>query len=435
MPKIVEMPRLSDTMTEGTLAAWLKEIGDKVQAGDPFADVETDKAVMTFESFESGVLLARLIAPGDTVPLGAPIAILGKAGEDVSKLAAELRAGGASAAAIATAAPVSAPTAAAAPEAAPAPARSPETAPAAHDDAPRAAAPAAPLDGDGQRVKASPLARRIAAERGLELVAVAGTGPGGRIIKRDGEHLEPPGRVATSVPTAQAPAPAREDVLVRVSQMRKTIAKRLVESTQTAPHFYLTMHVDADRLVALRTEINAAQGRLKVSYNDLVLRACVVALQDHPEVNTAWEGTHLRQFAGVHLGFAVALPQGLITPVLRDADRLSLLALGEEVRRLADLAKDQKLDPADYTGASFTVSNLGMFGIDHFTAVINPPGACILAVGAVSEQPVVRAGALAVGHRLTLTLSCDHRAVDGATGAAFLKDLKEILESPLGLLL
>ncbi|TNF24944.1 MAG: 2-oxo acid dehydrogenase subunit E2, partial [Deltaproteobacteria bacterium] len=279
------------------------------------------------------------------------------------------------------------------------------------------------------RIKVSPLARRIAAERGVDLRTVAGSGPNGRIIKRDVADLEPTRRVAG------APALVREDTVVRVSQMRKTIAKRLVESKQSAPHYYLTMTIDADRLVSLRAEINAAQDRVKVSYNDLVLRACVVALQDHPEVNVAWEGTTIRQFAGVHLGFAVALDEGLISPVVRDADTLSLVDLGLQVRALAERARAQKLESAEYTGASFTVSNLGMYGIDHFTAVINPPGACILAVGALTQQPVVKDGQLAVGHRMTVTLSCDHRAVDGARGAAFLADLKAVLEAPLGLLL
>lgn len=436
MPTIVEMPRLTDTMEEGTLAAWLKGIGDKVSAGDPLADVETDKAVMTFESFDHGVLLALLIEPGDTVPLGAPIAILGKAGEDVAALAeeqkkrlADLLAGGGDAAPQQEPSP-GAP--AAAPKD-PEPAPEPQVAAVAQTAAAPTAAGslAAPVDADGHRVKASPLARRIAAERGVDLTAVAGSGPHGRIIKRDVADLEPSRRVAG----ATAAPLVREDTVVRVSQMRKTIAKRLVESKQSAPHYYLTMSVDADRLVSLRAEINAAQDRLKVSYNDLILRACVVALMDHPEVNVAWEGTTLRQFAGVHLGFAVALDEGLISPVVRDADTLGLVALGERVRDLAGRAREQKLESADYTGASFTVSNLGMYGIDHFTAIINPPGACILAVGALAQQPVVKDGQLAVGYRLTMTLSCDHRAVDGARGAAFLADLKTILEAPLGLLL
>ena len=436
MPTIVEMPRLTDTMEEGTLAAWLKGIGDKVSAGDPLADVETDKAVMTFESFDHGVLLALLIGPGDTVPLGAPIAILGKAGEDVAALAEEqkkrlaaLLAGGGDAAPQQEASP-------AAPAASPKdtePTPEPPIAAVAQTAAATTAAGslAAPVDADGHRVKASPLARRIAAERGVDLTAVAGSGPHGRIIKRDVADLEPTRRVAG----ATAAPLVREDTVVRVSQMRKTIAKRLVESKQSAPHYYLTMSVDADRLVSLRAEINAAQDRLKISYNDLILRACVVALMDHPEVNVAWEGTTLRQFAGVHLGFAVALDEGLISPVVRDADTLGLVALGERVRDLAGRAREQKLESADYTGASFTVSNLGMYGIDHFTAIINPPGACILAVGALAQQPVVKDGQLAVGYRLTMTLSCDHRAVDGARGAAFLADLKTILEAPLGLLL
>ncbi|PIE17538.1 MAG: dihydrolipoamide acyltransferase [Proteobacteria bacterium] len=432
MPTIVEMPRLSDTMEEGTLAGWLKEVGDKVAAGEALADIETDKAVMTFESFDDGVLLKTLIGAGDTVPLGAPIAILGDAAEDVSTLVSELEAtladllGGAPAATEAALEPEAAP----APEAEPKPqAGSGATKP----ELPGRVALEAPSDPDGRRIRASPLARRLASQRGLDLSAIRGSGPKGRIIKRDLEGIEPPRRLRAGGGAAPLP---REDEIVRVGQLRKTIAKRLVGSKQSAPHFYLTMTVDAGPLVALRKQINAAQDRQRLSFNDLIMRACVVALLDHPDVNVGWEGQTIRRFAGVHLAFAVALEGGgLITPVIHDADTIGLMAQAQRTRELAGRARAQRLEPREYAGASFTVSNLGMYGIDHFTAIINPPAACILAVGAIQEQPVVVDGALAVGHRLKLTLSCDHRAVDGAVGAAFLVDLKAALETPINLIL
>jgi len=458
MATIVTMPRLSDTMTEGTLAAWLMKIGDKVSAGDGLADMETDKAVMTFESFDEGVLLATLIESGDTVPLGAPIAVLGKEGEDVTAIVAEAKAKLAELAAGGTTEDAPAPEEdaekpepkddaeppepekKAAPEAEPDKAEKapvPETKSAAvkADDA--SLAPPAGTDIDGRRIPASPLARRIAAERGVDLRAVAGTGPKGRIVVSDLEGLAP-ARTLIGSAGRGAPKP-REDEVVRVTQMRKTIAKRLVEAKNDAPHFYLNITVEADRLVAARTEINAylkAEGHpFTLSYNDFVQKAVVVALGKHPDVNAGWEGTTIRRFGAVHLGFAVALPEGLITPVIRDAGQKDMLAMAAETRSLAERARAQKLESADYSGNTFCVSNLGMFGIDHFTAIINPPAACILAIGALQQQPVVRDGALAVGHTMMMTLSCDHRVVDGALGAAFMKDLKAILEAPTALLI
>ena len=432
MPTVVEMPRLSDTMVEGTLARWIVGEGASIAPGDEFAEIETDKAVQVFESFDEGVLLKQLIAEGDTVPLGTPIAVLGDAGEDIAELVVGLekriaaaREGGAESEALAPEPAPPAPTPA--PQSAPVAAATPAVAVASASGL----APPAPVDSAGVRVKASPLARRIAAERGIDLTTVAGSGPQGRIIKSDLEGLDATRRVARG-----AAIVSREDTLVRATQMRKTIARRLVESKQGAPHFYLTMTVDCDRLVALRGDINASQQRVKVSYNDLVMRACVVALQDHPKVNAAWEGTQIRQFGGVHIGFAVALDGGLITPVVRDADQKSLVDMAVEVRDLAARARDGKLDTAEYSGNSFCVSNLGMYGIDHFTAIINPPAACIMAVGALRKEPVVGAdGELTVGHRMTVTMSCDHRAVDGATGSEFLRDFKAVVERPLNLLL
>lgn len=458
MAIIVDMPRLSDTMEEGTIAGWLKKVGDDIKAGEGFAEIETDKAVMVFESFDKGVVLALLLDVGVTVPLGTPIAILGKAGEDVSALVTESKAkiaavlaGGASAPAPAPAAPAAtpepAPTPVAttpAPEAppapAPAPARAPVSAPAPAGGGPldKHGAPradlSAPRDESGARVPASPLARRVAQEKGLDLTAVAGSGPHGRIVLADLEGLRPARKLGRGQKKVK-----RDDEVIRVTQMRKTIAKRLTASMQEAPHYYLTIEVDATRLVQLRSDVNAALelrgDKTKVSYNDLVMRACVVALEKHPKVNAAWEGATIRQYGGVHLGFAVALPEGLITPVVKDADQLDLFELSAAVKALAAKARDNALEGHEYAGNSFCVSNLGMFGIDHFTAVINPPAACILAVGALVEAAIVKGGVITAGHRMTMTLSCDHRAVDGATGAAFMADLRKVLESPTALLL
>jgi pyruvate dehydrogenase E2 component (dihydrolipoamide acetyltransferase) len=439
------MPRLSDTMREGTLAEWKKAEGDKVAAGEALADIETDKAVMTFESFDDGVLLKCLIQPGDTVGLGTPIAVLGKAGEDITALCTELepriKAAKAAAAAVGEAIPKveeAAPEPAAEPQA-PEPTPKDAAGPAVTlrgggggEEPPSGIAPPATNDQDGIRIKSSPLARRLAAERGIDLGAVAGSGPGGRIIKRDLEGLEPTRRVLGGV---RAQAPSREDELIRVTQIRKTIAKRLVESVTQAPHFYLNLSVDGARLVELREDANAIGLGPKLSFNDFVMRAVVLVLQDHPEVNAAWEGAQIRRYGPVHLGFAVATDQGLLAPVVRHAERLGIAELAAEVRRLAAKARVGGLDTPELTGNSFCVSNLGMYGIDRFTAILNPPAACILAVGAVRELPVVQAGVVVAGKRMDLTLTCDHRVVDGAMGAAFLADLKPVLERPLRTLL
>ncbi len=470
MAIIVDMPRLSDTMEEGTLAGWLKKVGDEVKAGDGLAEIETDKAVMVFESFDKGVLLAIVLDVGVTVPLGTPMAILGKAGEDVTALVAECKAkvaaaaGGAKPEVASAASKAEAPTAEPPAKEPPKPAEGremqaaaeapvepePTKAPAKAAKVPVVAGPldkqldkhglartdlSAPRDEDGARVSASPLARRLAAERGIELSAVQGTGPHGRIVIADLEGLKPTRRLSGRL----AKRVKREDEVLRVTQMRKTIAKRLTASMQEAPHYYLTIEVDASRLVGFRADVNAAlelKGeKLKVSYNDLVMRACVVALEKHPKVNSAWEGATIRQFGGVHIGFAVALPEGLITPVVKDAESLDIFELSAAVKELAGRARDNKLEGHEYAGNSFCVSNLGMYGIDHFTAVINPPAACILAVGALVEAPVVRNGQVVAGHRLSMTMSADHRAVDGATGAAFLQDLRKVLEAPTSLIL
>ena len=423
MAEIVRMPKLSDTMTEGVVAEWHKNVGDQVESGEVLAEIETDKATMEFESFQDGVLLHIGVDKGATAAVDSILAILGEAGEDVSGLlAAE-----AEAPAAAAPAPEPAPAPAPAPapvEAAPAPAPAPVAAPApAVAPAAKVAAPAPSANG---KIKASPLAARLAAERGIDLGRVAGTGDGGRIVKRDIEGYVPA--------TAAAGLGAVESSTdFPVTQMRKTIARRLAESKFTAPHFYLKLSVDMGAAVEARQAINAEEG-VKVSFNDMVVKAVSMALKKHPAVNSAWMDTHIRQNDHVHIGVAVAVEDGLLVPVVRHADRKSLTEIGAEVKDYAGKAREKKLQPSDWEGNTFTISNLGMFGIEDFTAIINPPDACILAVGGISDVPVVKDGAVVPGKVMKLTLSCDHRVVDGATGAAFLQEVKSFLEHPVRML-
>ncbi len=416
MAEIVRMPKLSDTMTEGVVAEWHKKVGDQVESGEVLAEIETDKATMEFESFQDGVLLHIGVDKGATAAVDSILAILGEAGEDVSGLlAAEVEDSAAAAPSEATAAP--------APVPAPAPAPTPAPAPVAV--AAPAPAPAAPAPSSSGRVKASPLAARLAAERGIDLGRVQGSGEGGRIVKRDIEAYVPApaagfGAVESSVDTP-------------VTQMRKTIARRLAESKFTAPHFYLKLSVDMGAAVEARKAINAEEG-VKVSFNDMVVKAVSLALKKHPAVNSAWMDTHIRTNDHVHIGVAVAVEDGLLVPVVRHADRKSLTEIGAEVKDYAGKAREKKLQPSDWEGNTFTISNLGMFGIEDFTAIINPPDACILAVGGINDVPVVRDGQVVPGKIMKLTLSCDHRVVDGATGAAFLQEVKSLLEHPVRML-
>ncbi len=416
MAEIVRMPKLSDTMTEGVVAEWHKKVGDQVESGEVLAEIETDKATMEFESFQDGVLLHIGVDKGATAAVDSILAILGEAGEDVSGLlAAEVEDSAAAAPSEATAAP--------APVPAPAPAPTPAPAPVAV--AAPAPAPAAPAPSFSGRVKASPLAARLAAERGIDLGRVQGSGEGGRIVKRDIEAYVPApaagfGAVESSVDTP-------------VTQMRKTIARRLAESKFTAPHFYLKLSVDMGAAVEARKAINAEEG-VKVSFNDMVVKAVSLALKKHPAVNSAWMDTHIRTNDHVHIGVAVAVEDGLLVPVVRHADRKSLTEIGAEVKDYAGKAREKKLQPSDWEGNTFTISNLGMFGIEDFTAIINPPDACILAVGGINDVPVVRDGQVVPGKIMKLTLSCDHRVVDGATGAAFLQEVKSLLEHPVRML-
>jgi pyruvate dehydrogenase E2 component (dihydrolipoamide acetyltransferase) len=438
MALIITMPRLSDTMTEGVVAKWHAKIGDQITEGMLLAEIETDKATMDFEAFpgQEGVLLYVGVQEGQTAPVDAILAILGAAGEDVSALVA----GGATAAK-ADASPTE--VAAPAPVPEPATASVPEPAPASHTaslPSQPAAAPAASgslnatAPGDA-RLKASPLARSLASQHGLSIASIQGTGDGGRITKSDVERsltlasVEP-----TTVTAAAVSYPSSGYVDTPVSQMRKTIAKRLAESKFTAPHFYLTIAVDMSAATAARAEINK-DGDVKISYNDLVVKSVAKALKKHPAVNSAWMGDSVRTNFDVHVGIAVAVEDGLLVPVVRHADAKGLAEISAEVRGFAMKAKEKKLQPSDWSGNTFTISNLGMFGIEEFTAIINPPDAAILAVGGVQDVPVVKNGQVQAGQVMKMTLSCDHRVIDGVTGAAFLNTVKGYLERPLSLIL
>jgi pyruvate dehydrogenase E2 component (dihydrolipoamide acetyltransferase) len=415
MASIIEMPKLSDTMTAGTLARWLKKEGDKVSSGDMIASVETDKATMEVECFDDGVILKTFVAEGDSVPVGAPMCAVGKPGEAVP---------GASGSS-------PAPAAADKPAEEPAP------------EAPKAEAPA-PSDA---RIKASPLAKRVAAEKGVDLAALSGTGPGGRIVRADVEAAAT--APAVKAPEAPKPAPAPQkaapaapspvagetpaDTEIKVNNMRATIARRLLESKTTVPHFYLETEVDVAPLLALRQKLNdglESEG-VKFTVNDFILKGATEALRRVPGANSSWMGDRIVQHGAVHMAFAVAIDEGLVTPTIRDADRKSLRLISAEAKALAAKARDRKLTPAEMTGSTFTISNLGMFGIVNFFGIINPPNGAILCVGASVKKPVVNEkDEIVVGVRMSLGLSCDHRVVDGAVGAKFLAELKKLLESP-----
>jgi len=442
----VHMEALSPTMEEGQVVRWLKSEGDAVTSGELLAEIETDKATMELVARGDGVLRKILVSEGSVAPVGEVIAIIAGADEDVASL---LPGGGVAAAATddaQTTPPAAQPTEASAPVGSPVVDGTPVPAPAALDEA-------APPEVEG-RVRASPLARKLAEGEGLPLHTIQGSGPGGRIVKRDVEQAAREGVTAASATPAAAPASSQAAptaVAVRVSapqregdyrdlplsQMRKTIAKRLVESIGPVPHFFLTIDVDMTRSVQARERINALLGKsgVKVSFNDIVLKATALALAKHPECNAHWGGDHIREFHRVHLGVAVAIPDGLITPVVRDAHLKGLAEIATEVRELAGRAREKKLKPEEYTGSTFSVSNLGMLGIDHFTGVINPPEAGILAVGALEDRPVVVDGEVRVQPRMKITMSCDHRIIDGALGATFLQTLRSILEEPLAALL
>ncbi|MBO9198978.1 MULTISPECIES: pyruvate dehydrogenase complex dihydrolipoamide acetyltransferase [Niastella] len=424
MQEVILMPRLSDTMTEGVIAAWHKKVGDNVKKGDLLADVETDKATMELESYKEGKLLYIGAQKGDKVPVNALLCIIGDEKKvDVEKIVAAAKGGVAPAAAA---------------QGQPQAAAQPTTTASATTET---AAPAAASASNG-RVLASPLAKKLAADKGIDISKVAGSGDGGRIIKRDIDNYTPAagGGQAAAATTAQpgkttAPAVAGQVSFedVPVSQMRKVIAKRLAESKFSAPEFYLTMEINMDKAVESRAKINEI-APVKISFNDMVLKACAIALKQHPKVNSSWMGDKIRVNHHVNIGVAVAVEEGLLVPVVRFADLKSLSQIGAEVKDFAKKAKDKKLQPADWEGSTFTISNLGMFGIEEFTAIINPPDSCILAVGAINQVPVVKNGQIVVGNTMKVTLTCDHRVVDGATGAAFLQTLQQLLEEPLRML-
>ena len=430
----VHMEALSPTMEEGQVVKWLKSEGDGVSRGDIIAEIETDKATMELTARGDGVLRAILVGEGGTAPVGEVIALIGAADEDIS----ELQAAALAAAQERGAGPAEGQGEPAGGQGEPADAG---VAVVGTDTAAEKAPPGANGAIDG-RVKASPLARRLAAESGVELSAVAGSGPAGRIVKRDIEAAIAAGPVAT---IGAAATPGFAPVLVpsgaefedvALSQMRKTIARRLTESIGPVPHFFLTIEVDMGRAIEARSTINAMlerEGR-KISLNDLIIRATAAALKRHPACNAHWLGDSIRLFNRVHIGVAVAVKDGLITPIIRDADLKGVAHIGAEVRELAGRAREKKLRPEEYTGATFSISNLGMFGIHEFTAVINPPEAGILAVGSVEEVPVAEAGQVVVRSRMKITMSCDHRVIDGALGAAFLATLKGMLEEPAAIL-
>ncbi|WP_405745177.1 dihydrolipoamide acetyltransferase family protein [Streptomyces canus] len=430
MPEVL-MPRLSDTMEEGTLSRWLTHEGAPVHKGDAIAEIETDKAVMELEAYDEGPLTRILVAEGTTVPIGTPLAVIGTE-------------------------PQAAPDQAA-PEQARQPAAHAPALPAGPTEGPARTVPAtaeppAPASGDEHEVRTSPLARTLARQHGIDITTLTGSGPGGRIVRADVDdaitrHGGQPGaiRPPTAPDPAQPAGPARahpmpaeeaeDDEEVPLSSIRRLTAQRLTQSTQQAPHFYLTTVTDAEPLLAFRADINAQLGEPgpRISLTDLLVKACATALRAHPQANSSWDSTRILRHRRIHIGIAVALDDGLTVPVVHDADRKTLTQIAREAHALADNARAGRLALQDLSGGTFTVSNLGPYGVDHFTAVINPPQAAILAVGAAQTQPVIRDGELAVGTTMALTLSIDHRVLDGATAAAFLADLKTLLEHPLGI--
>ncbi|PIF32694.1 pyruvate dehydrogenase E2 component (dihydrolipoamide acetyltransferase) [Flavobacterium sp. 9] len=420
---VVTMPRLSDTMTEGTVASWLKKVGDAVAEGDILAEIETDKATMEFESFNAGTLLYIGIQEGNTAPVDSLLAIIGPAGTDISGIADNYTAGGTTTAS--------------------APATEEKTAPVAEK-----ATETVNNTSDG-RILASPLAKKIASDKGIQLTQVKGSGENGRIVKSDIENFTPsaqaqPAATSTSAaPKAETAAPAAPKVFVpagevfteeiKNSQMRKIIAKRLAESLFTAPHYNLVIEVSMDEAMGARATINTVPDT-KVSFNDMVIKACALALKKHPKINSQWKEDAIIINHHVNIGVAVAVEDGLVVPVLKFTDAMSLSQIGASVRDLAGRAKNKKLGPQEMEGSTFTVSNLGMFGITEFNSIINQPNSAILSVGAIVEKPVVKNGQIVVGNTMMLSLACDHRTIDGATGAQFLQTLKQYIESPVTML-
>ncbi|MGD8494885.1 MAG: pyruvate dehydrogenase complex dihydrolipoamide acetyltransferase [Gemmatimonadales bacterium] len=445
----VVMAQLSPTMEEGKLVEWKVKEGDEVSQGDILAEVETDKANMDIEAMTGGTVRALLASEGDVVAVGALIGVIGDADEDISSIVEQAESAGSGDgggdAGDDAGSSEGEEAEAAKPEAAKA-----EPEPAAAAARPSAAGATEPEAGSGDRVKVSPLARRIAEDAGIDVARISGSGPGGRIVKSDVEAAIASGGSAAAPAATAAPAggpapvasgalrPARlEDERIELSQMRKTIAKRLVQSIGPVPHFFLTTEIDMGQALDLRKSLNdrlaAREDGAKVGVNDLLVKVAAEALARHPEINASWDGDAIQRHGSADIGIAVAVPDGLITPVLRAADRKGLVQIAAESRDLIDRARNRKLKPEDYTGSTFSISNLGMFGIDEFTAIINPPEAAILAVGQTVEKPVVDDGGVVVRRRMRVTMSCDHRVIDGATGAVFLQTFRAMLENPLEL--
>ena len=428
MEEVVLMPRLSDTMTEGVIASWQKNVGDAVKKGDILAEIETDKATMELESYKSGTLLYIGAKQGEKIAVNDLLCIIGEKGKvDIDAIVNAAKGAGT---------PATSEKAQATSEKESATSNQSKATPSEQQTSNNGQASAS----SNGRIKASPLAKKLAAEKGIDLRNVHGTGDGGRITKDDIDNYKPevgvqkPGEkteAARYIPSAPVGEESFEEI--PVSQMRKTIAKRLVDSKFTSPHFYLTMSIDMDKAVESRAKLNETSP-VKISFNDIVLKACAVALRQHPAVNSSWMGDTIRRNHHVHIGVAVAVEEGLLVPVVRFADTKSLSQIAVEVKESAQKAKNKKLQPKDWEGNTFTISNLGMFGIEEFTAIINPPDACILAVGGIAQVPVVKDGQIKIGNVMKVTMSCDHRVVDGATGSAFLQTLKALLEEPLRML-
>jgi len=428
MASKVIMPKLSPTMEEGQIARWLKKEGDKVSMGEPLAEIDTDKATMEMQALSNGVLRKILIGEGESAPLGQLIGIIGEPDEDISALLSE--------------APAKAPATTAQPAPAESEPAQPAERPPAETPAEKPAAATAG-NGAGGRLIVSPLAARMAAEAGIDLRSLQGSGPGGRIIKKDIESAmsqQQPSPAAVGRPTLRVVEGRQQQPVVAgastyhdepASEIRRTIARRLVTSLGPVPHFFLTSEIEMDRAAEMRKGINALDPDLKISINDIIIKVTAAALMQHPQVNASFQDKVVRYYDHADIGVAVAIEDGLITPVIRSADQKSLSQITAEIRELADRAKSRKLKPEEYTGATFSVSNLGMFGVNEFTAIINPPEGGILAIGAMTPQPVVREGEVVVRQMMRVTMSCDHRLIDGATGAKFLQTFKKILENPL----
>ena len=412
--EIVKMPKLSDTMTDGVVSKWHKKVGDKVKSGELLADIQTDKATMEFESFQDGVLIHIGVEENGTAPVDSILAILGKGGEDVQAIIASQQT-----------APPNLPKG--------------EASGAVAETKVSTKLDEAPIQNstfkihNSDRVKASPLAKALAKEKGIDITAVSGTGDEGRITKKDIENFKPSAVKSTVASASSGNVGVESYIEEPISQMRKTIARRLSESKFTAPHFYLTVEILMDKAMEARTAINEI-ATSKVSFNDIVIKAVSAALRKHPKINSSWLGDKIRYNNHIHIGVAMAVEDGLLVPVVKFADNKSLSQISAEVKVYGQKAKEKKLQPQDWEGNTFTISNLGMFGIDSFTAIVNPPDACILAVGGIKEQPIVKNGKLEIGNIMKLTLSCDHRVVDGASGAAFLQTLKAYLENPVTIL-